>query len=146
LLELDHFHVDKFWEAAGLVEHVSDPSAHAGREISTRLAQDNRATTGHIFAAMIADALHHGMRTAIANAEPLPGHAAQVQFAASGPIQHNVSGDDVLLRGERGFARRVDDDLAARKSFSAVVVDIPFHADRYAVNAEGQQALPGRAF
>src|SRR5204862_27201 len=96
--------------------------------------------------AVIADALDDRHRARVAHAEPFAGDAAQINFAAGGAVEHHVSGDDILLGGKRAFARRIDDDLAARQPLAAVVVHIPFDADRHAVHAERQQALPGAAF
>ena len=56
-LELDHRHVAALGEIALLVEHIGDAARHAGREVAAGLADDDDDAAGHVFAAMVADAL-----------------------------------------------------------------------------------------
>ena len=53
---------------------------------------------GHVFAAVVADAFDDRLRAAVANAEPFAGDAAEIDLAARRAVEHDVAGDDVLLR------------------------------------------------
>ena len=59
------------------------------------------AAAGHVFAAVIADGFDDRMHAAVAHAEALARHAADVRLAAGRAIQRDVADDDVLLRLER---------------------------------------------
>ena len=79
------------------VEHVGDAAAHAGREVAPGPAEHDHASAGHVLAAVIADALDHDRRAAVAHAEALARHAADVAFAARRAVERDVADDDVLL-------------------------------------------------
>src|SRR5690606_6578511 len=80
-LEIDHGEVAAAGEAAVLVKHIGDATAHAGREIAPGLPDDDDHTAGHVFAAVIAQALDHRDGARIAHGEALAGDAAEIAFA-----------------------------------------------------------------
>jgi hypothetical protein len=86
---------------------------HAGAEIAARRTQDDDAPARHVLAAVVADGLHDGVDAAVADAETLASDAADVDFAARGPVKRHVADNDVLLGDERGLGRGIDDELAA---------------------------------
>ena len=45
--------------------------------------------------------------------------------------------------GERGIARRIDDDAAARQAFADVVVGVAFERERDALGEKCPEALSG---
>jgi hypothetical protein len=57
---------------------------------------------GHVFAAVVADGFDDGVHAAVADAEALAGHAADVGLAAGRAVERHVADDDVLLRHKGG--------------------------------------------
>ena len=101
LLEPDHLRIySGRRNRPGVVEHVGDATGHAGGEIAAGRAQHDDPPAGHVFAAMVADAFDHRVDAAVADAEPLAGHAADVGLARRRAVQGHVADDDVSLRGE----------------------------------------------
>ena len=58
------------------------------------------AAAGHVLAAVVAHRLHHRVHAAVAHAEALAGHAADVGLAAGRAVEGDVADDDVLLGHE----------------------------------------------
>ena len=85
-------------KAAVRVIDIGHAARHAGGEIAPRLAQHHHHAAGHIFAAMIAGAFHHGDGAGIAHRETLARHALEIGLAGDGAVQHGVADDDVLGR------------------------------------------------
>ena len=145
-LELDHRHVAARCERAVLVEHIGDAARHAGGEIAAGLAEHDDDAAGHVFAAMIAGALDDGDGAGIAHREALAGDAAEIAFAGDRAVEHGVADDDRFLRHDRrDFARRTDDDAAARQALADIVVGLAFELERDAVREPGAEALAGGA-
>ena len=111
--QIHHFHVAPAGKRVVAIPHIGEAAAHARREIPPGRAENHDAAAGHVFAAVIADAFHNGLRAAVADGEPLADHAAQVQFAVNRAVQNHIAGDDVFFRRKHGAARRHDDDFAA---------------------------------
>ena len=150
--ELDHLLVADPLEAAArrpafaaLVEDVGDAAGHARGEVAAGPADHHDAAAGHVLAAVVADALDHGVNAGVADAEALAGHAADVRLAGRGAVEGHVAGDDVLLGHEGGLARREEDDLAAREPLAEVVVGVALEGQRHAVRDEGAEALARRS-
>ena len=144
-LELHHLLVDLRLEGAGRIPDIRDAAAHAGREVAAGLAKHHHPAAGHVFAAVVARALHHRLGAAVPHAEPLAADAANVDLAARRPIGHHVAGDDVVLRLEGCRAVGLHDHAAAREALAAVVVHIALDRHLHAGHAEGHDALAGRA-
>ena len=107
--------------------------------------EHDHAAAGHVLAAVIAHALDHRVDAAVAHAEALARHAADVGLAAGRAVERDVADDDVFLGDEGRAVRRVDDDLAARQPLADVVVGVAFERQRDAARHERAEALPGRA-
>jgi hypothetical protein len=60
-----------FGEVASFVENVGDASAHAGGEVAATLAEDDYQALGHVFAAMVAEALDDGGGAGVTDGEAL---------------------------------------------------------------------------
>src|ERR1019366_9291762 len=106
-----------------LAQHIGEPAGHARREIAAGGAQHDDDAAGHIFAAVIADALDDRYRTGVAHGETRAGHAAEIAFAGDGAVKHGVADDDRLMRRDfLGVARGIDDDLAAREALADIIV------------------------
>ena len=68
--------------------------------------------TGHVLAAVVAAALHHGGRARVAHAEALGGHAPEVGLAAGGACR--ASGCQVSGVGGGGVSSRQRGDSLGR--------------------------------
>ena len=101
LLDGHHLLVHAAGEIARFVEHVGDAAGHARGEIAPGRAEHDHAAAGHVLAAVIAHRLDDRIGAAVAHAEALARHAADVGLAARRAVEGDVADDDVLLRHER---------------------------------------------
>ena len=88
-------------EVAVLVVDVGDAARHAGGEVLAGRPEHDHPAAGHVLAAVVADRLHDRVDAAVADAEALAGHAADVRLAAGRAVEGDVADDDVLLGDER---------------------------------------------
>ena len=79
------------------------PPDMPAREVAPGAAEHDDAAAGHVLAAVVAHALDDGVDAAVAHAEALAGHAADVGLAAGRAVERDVADDDVLL-GDEGRA------------------------------------------
>src|SRR5947209_13380869 len=86
-LEIDHRRIAALGKLALEVKHVSDAAGHAGREVSSRGSQNDDRAAGHVFAAMVTDALDDRAGAGIAHREALAGDATEVGFAGDRTIE-----------------------------------------------------------
>mmetsp|Transcript_4366 Transcript_4366/g.6154 ORF Transcript_4366/g.6154 Transcript_4366/m.6154 type:complete len:1101 (-) Transcript_4366:1586-4888(-) len=148
LLQAHQPQVAPVGEGAVRVVHVGDAPAHARGEVPPGGAQHHRAAPGHVLAAVVAHALHHGQRARVAHAEPLAGLAPEEGLAGRGPVQAHVAHDHVVLRHEALRQRgrlRVDGDLAAAEALAHVVVGVAVDLEVHALGDGEAQALAGVA-
>ena len=129
---------------AFLIEHVSNAAGHSSGEISSRRTKHDYASTSHVFASVIANSFNHGRSSTVPHTETFARCAADVGFATRRAIESDVTDNHILFRDERCFARRVDNNLAARKSFAEVIVGVAFQAKRHAARHERAKTLAGR--
>src|SRR5260370_20335626 len=71
-----------FGEVPALVKNVGDAATHAGGKISPTGSEHQDQALGHVFAAVVANALDHRSRSGVANCEPLASNAVEKRFAA----------------------------------------------------------------
>src|SRR5579883_2966714 len=76
-------------------KEVGEASGHAGAEIQAERPKDQSNATGHVFAAMLANAFDDGESAAVANGETLTGAASDIELAGSGAIEHGVADKNV---------------------------------------------------
>src|SRR5947209_11636355 len=74
-LQPDHVEVAGGGEASPQIEHEGRATAHPGGEVAAGGTEDEHGAAGHIFAAVVAQALDDSQRTAVAHGEALAGHA-----------------------------------------------------------------------
>src|SRR5437016_3689497 len=98
--QIDHLKITPLRKITLDVDHVCDPTTHARCKVSAGAAQDNDTSTGHVFAAMIADTFNNGDGTAVSNGEPFSGHTAYERFSRRCAIECDVADDDVFFRFE----------------------------------------------
>ena len=94
---------------------------------------------------MIAGAFDDGDGAAVADAEPLARHAADVGLAAGRAVERHVADDDVLFRRERRLRRRQHDELSAGQPFADIIVGVAFERERDPARHERAEALAGRS-
>jgi hypothetical protein len=88
----------------------------------------------HVFTTVIAvgvasrneNRFHHCIYTRVADAEPFACHAVDVDFAAGGSVESDITDDDVFGSDKGRFGRGVEDNFTAAESFADVVVGIAF--------------------
>ncbi len=96
-VQVDHLRVEVLFERAVRVVDVRHTARHARREVAPGRPEDDDLAAGHVFAAVVADALDDGVRARVAHREPLADHAAKEGLAAGRAEQDHVARDDVVL-------------------------------------------------
>ena len=143
--QLHHLRVDPAAGGAVGVVQVGDPARHARGEVAPHLAQHHGPAPGHVLAAVVAHPLHHRDRPGVADAEPLPHPAPQVDLAAGGAVADHVAGDHVVLGREGGVGRGPHHDPAPRQPLGGVVVGVALQAQGDAPGHERPEGGAGRA-
>src|SRR3954471_4476894 len=146
LLEANHLLVAARGEISFFIDDISDAAGHAGCKVSPARTEDDDRSASHVFATVIADGFNYGLDAGIADRETFAGHAADVNFAAGGAVESDVTDDDVALGLEGLTFGRINDDFAAGKAFADVIVGVAFKAEGHAVRNERAEALAGRTF
>jgi len=138
--QLNHIGVAAATEIALLVEHVGDTATHARRKVAASVTENHNPATGHVFTAVIADALNYRAGAGVAHAETLCRNTAEEGFTTGGAIHHHIADQDVLLGGKGGW---IDHNAATGKALADEVVGVTFHLDGYAMGKKRPQALAG---
>src|SRR6185295_13967367 len=121
-LKLDHRKIAAGLESVVLIEHVSDTARHAGCEVSAGASEYNDNTSGHVFAAMIAGALHHDVGARIAHSEAFARDAAEIALALDRSVKDGVADDNRLFRHNSGIGWRPYYEAPARKTLANIVI------------------------
>ena len=79
--------------APGRVVEIGPAAGHPGPEVGTDRTEDDDRAAGHVFAAVRADPLDHGLRAAVADREAHPRPPDEVEPAGGRAIEHGVAGD-----------------------------------------------------
>lgn len=95
--EFDHLHIAVVVEVPFLVPHISDTTAHASGEVAPCTSENHHASSGHIFAAVVADPFHDSDSTGVAHAETFAYTSVDIYFATCRPVYQGVSGNRVVL-------------------------------------------------
>ena len=93
---------------------------------------------------MIAHALDDRMSPTVAYAEPLGSTTAEKRLAASGTVEADVADEDVFLWRKSGNLRRINRQLAARKTLPDIIVGVALQLDAHPFGQKCAQALTGR--
>ena len=104
--------------------------------------EHHHPTTGHVLAAVVADALDDRGRAGVPHREPLADDAAEEHLARGRAVEDHVAGDDVVLGDERRIRRRRDDDAAAREALAEVVVGVALEPQRDARGTNAPKLWP----
>ena len=132
-------------EVALIVVDVGDAAAHARGEIAAGGTEDDDETVGHVFAAMIANALDDRGCAGVADSEALAGDTVEENFAAGGAVEDDVADENAVFGQEARSLGRIGDDAATREAFSEIVVGVAFKLERDALRNECAEALAGRS-
>ena len=134
-----------FRKVTALVIDIGDTATHAGGEIPSARSQHEHHSLRHVLAAMIADALHHGGRSGVANRKSFSGNSVEKGFSAGCAIERNVSDQDVLFGGEPGSAGRIHHQAPTGQTLADVVVGLAFEGKRDTVRQKRTEALSRRS-
>src|SRR5690606_9174845 len=140
---LNHIGVAAAHDIALLVEPAGDTATHARRKVAASVAENYNPATGHVFTAVVADALNYRAGAGVAHAETLCGNTAEEGFTTGGAIHHHIADQDVLLGGKGADFGWIDHNAATGKALADEVVGVTFHLDGYAMGKKRPQALAG---
>src|SRR4030095_14535676 len=79
-------------------------------------------------------------------AETLASHTADIRLASGGAVKGHIANDDVFLRSKSRTLRRIQNHLAARETFTKVVVRIALKLKGHAGRDKCPKALTGGSF
>ena len=144
-VEADELGVAARREGTVAVDHVGNPAAHPRREVAAGWAEHNDRAARHVFAAVVADTLHHCGCTGVAHREALAREAAEERLAGRCPVEHRVPDDDALLGDEAGAVGWPDGHRPAGETLADVVVRVADERQLDAGGEPGAETLPGRA-
>ncbi len=128
-VQLDHFAVAMNGEFAADIINIGDAAAHAGGKVAAGIAEDDDPATGHVFAAVVANAFHNSLDAGVADGKPFAGFSADKGFAGGGAIEGDIADDAVFFRNESGILRGIDDQSGAGEAFTKVVVGVAFQLE-----------------
>src|SRR5216683_8250594 len=127
-----------------VVENIGQASGHARAEIDSRMAEHNHDAAGHVFTAMIANAFHHGQRSAVADGKPFAGRARDVEFTRGCAVKNGIAGENVSA--DCRLPAGADADRAAAQSLADIVVGGPRQMELKTADQKRAKTLPGRSF
>src|SRR5688572_19733979 len=96
------------------IEHISNATRHAGGKITPGFAENQHATIGHVFAAVITHAFNYDTCTAVPYAETFARHTPDISFSAGSAIKCDIANDNIFLTGKCGLWRRIENEFASR--------------------------------
>ena len=128
-----------------LVQDIHDAAGHARREVFPGIAENHDPSAGHILAAVVADAFHHGAGAGVSHTEALSRHAGDEGLARSRAVQGDIPDDDVFIRPERAPFWRIKHQLSAGQAFSETVVAVSLQAQGQPLRNEGAEGLSASA-
>ena len=121
------------------VQNICDPAAHAGSEVLSGPAKDDRASACHVFQTMVPASFRNGCRSRISHAETFSGDAADIGLAGCRAIKRNIADNDIFMGSIGSVFRRNHHQLAARQAFAEPVIGIPCKADRQTFRNESSK-------
>ena len=121
------------------------PPLMPGGEVAAGRAEHDDVAAGHVLAAVVADALDHGVRARVPHGEPLAGEPAEERLAPRRAVEDGVADDHVLLGGEGRALGRPDRDRPAGEALAGVVVRVAAERQLDAGREPRAERLPGRA-
>src|SRR5262249_18384691 len=118
------------------------PARHTGAEVPAMRTENDDRAAGHVLTGVIADPFDDGDGARVADTEPLPCGAGDVELASGRAVEHGVPGQAWLTGVAHGWR---DCDPAAAHRLADVVVGVPHERKLDARGEEGAEALAGGA-
>ena len=138
---IHHREVAAIGEIAFLVEHIGHPAGHASGKVAPCLTKNHNHPASHIFAAVIAHAFHNRHGTRVAHGEAFACHAATIELARDGTIEHSIAHDDGGVWVNARFPPWPHDDAPAGKPLAHIVVGLTRQLKSNAMCQEGPKSL-----
>src|SRR5262249_19541825 len=108
------------------IQNVGDAAAHPRREVATSRTENDGTAPGHVFTAVVANALNNRADAAVADTETFAREAPNIAFAARRAVKGDIADENVVFRYKRRAAGRIDHNSAARKTLAEVIVGVSF--------------------
>src|SRR5690606_13711121 len=139
LAGLDHLRVELGKEVLLDVKNIGDTARHTSSEVAASASEDDNATTRHVLATVVANALNDRRGSRVTDRESFRSDATEEASARSGTVQADVADQDVLLRLENGGPRWVDDQATTGQALADVVVRVALQLKRDTGGQEGAE-------
>src|SRR5271154_588148 len=120
-------------------DDISETAGHARTEIEAQRTEDQYDASGHILAAMLANAFDDGESAAVAHGKAFAGAAGDIKLAGSRAVENGISCENIAAARGRGAG--CDGNRAAGKSFANVVVGFAVELQGDPFGEEGAEAL-----
>ena len=128
------------------VKYISDAARHPTGEVSSSFTENNDPTARHILTTVIPHSFDDSANSTIPHTEPLTSHATDVGFTIGRAIEGNIADNDVFLRLECRFFRRINNQFAATESFTKIVIRVTLKTERNARRCKRTKGLARRPF
>ena len=112
------------------VKYISDPAAHACREVLAGHAQNHGPSACHVLKTMVSAALCHRCRAGVSHTETLACDTADISLAGGRSIESHIADDHIFMGNEPGAVRRRQDQFASRKPLPETIVRVSLQAER----------------
>ena len=96
-----------------LIQYISNTAGHTGCKVVSGASQNHHRTAGHVFTAMLPNALCYGGSTGVPDTEAFAGNAVNKRFAAGGTIEGNIAYYNIILCLKTASFGRLYDQLSA---------------------------------
>ena len=129
-----------------MVIDIGNAARHTGAEVSAGGSQHNDAPARHVLTCVIPDAFYNCSGSRVAHAEPFANLAVQEQLAASGAVQDDIAGDDVLGCNQISVATFwwPHNNSAARQTLAHIIVCITVQTQGDSVGQKCSEAVSCR--
>ncbi len=78
--------------------HVGDATGHAGTQVHSGRTQNDHDARCHVFTSVLAYALDHGERTAVAHGKSFTGTTGDVELSGSRAVEDGIAHQDVATK------------------------------------------------
>ena len=93
------------------------PSTIPCSKISSKFTDDHSDTSRHVFTSVVSDAFRLlAVAPEFLTQKSFSGHTVDVGFASNGPIQGNISNNDVFVSFESSLFRHLCDEFSTRQN------------------------------
>ena len=143
-MDLDAFHVAAPREPLIHVQHKCATAGHAGRKVGPDFAQHDNQSAGHVFAAMMPQAFHHGRGAGIPHRKTLAGLAGRKQLTTGSAIETGVTHDDAAFSHDAGVGIWRNGNSAPAHPFTHIIVGVANQVQVHTLGVPDPETLPRR--